>query len=149
MKPTPSTDLQFEGKKISKKKVLKIWKSVTDKPFPFAGIEAFLLRNEEMDRVLSLLEKSPNIKVQGVWEYGKKLGVEGSDAVVFLAELVSGHKDYCILIREQGNFTLEENLKHELEHIARGEVRVHKKEMKGTIHAKYLSSTMHAFKVLA
>lgn len=132
MKPTPSTDLQFEGKKISKKKVSKVWKSVTDKPFPFTGIEAFLLRNDEMDRVLNLLEKSPNIVSQGVWEYGEELNLQGSDAVVFRGKLGSSSKKYIILIKERGNFTLEENLTHELEHIAKGEVRIHCEETKGT-----------------
>ena len=132
MKPTPSTDLQFEGKKISKKEVLKIWKSVTDKPFPFAGIEAFLLRNEEMDRVLNLLEKSPNIVSQSVCEYGEELNLQGADAVVFRGKLGSSSKKHLILIKERSNFTLEENLTHELEHIAKGEVRIHGEEMKGT-----------------
>jgi len=125
MRGTASTEFSFEGKQISEKKMLKVWKSLTSKPFPSSRINAYLLENEEMDRVLSILKKSPNIQVQSMWEYGKRLSVEESDAVIFYAKFVPRRIDYCILIKEDGNFTLDENLKHELEHIAKGEVSIH------------------------
>ena len=111
----------FVGKKISKKKVLNVWKTVTDKPFPFGKIKLYLLKNEEFYRVLNILKKSPNLEDQRIWEYGEKGMDQEIEAVVF----GGGENDYWVFVKKDGKLTLEENLNHELRHIAKGEVALH------------------------
>ena len=106
-------------KKVSKKKMKKIWKNITSKPFP--SIDAYILENKEFKRIMLLLQESSAVVVQDVFEYGKTLDPIGSEAVVFCPDC----SKYLILIKRESLCILKENLKHELEHIAKGEVKQH------------------------
>ena len=118
-----STKFEFKAEKISKKKLQKIWDTITHKPFPHGMIRAFILPNEEMFRVLETLKKSPNIKNVTVPEYGEELGIDDkTDASVFVETRSDDKKGWIIIIKKEGYFTIEENIRHELEHIAKGNI---------------------------
>jgi len=113
---------QFDFKpsaQVSEDVMRKIWLTISEKPFP--SVQAYVLEDREYDRVMWKLDKSPLIKSQGLFEYGKKCSPIGSEAVVFATEAFN----YMVLIKKDSRVSLEENLKHELEHISRGEVKLH------------------------
>jgi uncharacterized protein (DUF2344 family) len=116
------TDFEFDlrpYKKVSKKKMKKIWKDITSKPFP--SIDAYILENKEYERIILLLQESSAVVVQDMFEYGKTLDPVSSEAVVFRPVC----SKYLILIKRESRCTLKENLEHELEHIAKKEVKLH------------------------
>jgi len=104
-------------KQVSKKRMKKVWKSITDSPFP--SVDAYVLEDEEYERVMSTLRKSI-VAVQDQFEYGEMKDPLESEAVVL--RIIS--PEFLILIKKDSAFTLRENLKHELEHIDKGEVRI-------------------------
>ena len=114
-------DFEFDFrpyKKVSKKKMKKIWKTLTSKPFP--PVDAYILENKEYERIMLLLQESSAVVVQDVFEYGKTSDPISAEAVVFPA-----CSKFLILIKRESRCTLKENLEHELDHIAKGEVKLH------------------------
>ncbi len=54
-------------------------------------------------------------------EWGRLLSIEGTDACVFNADRTD-NAQYVILVRRTPYHTLEEIIRHELSHIARGDL---------------------------
>ena len=114
-------EFEFEFKpyrEIPKKKMRKIWNEITNRPFP-RNIKAYILENEEYERVMELLSNCPLIVPDPIYEYNEIVKPVGSEAVCFPTS--SG---ILILIKKNSKCTLKENLKHELEHIAKGELKL-------------------------
>ena len=95
-----------------------MWGQITQKPFP--SVEAYILDSKEYERVMMILKESPNIVVLDRYEYGERVDLIDSNAVVF--HTVS--PENLVLIREEGSKPIKERLRHELEHMAHGEVRL-------------------------
>lgn len=116
--------IQLDGEEISEKKMLRVWQLITEKPFPFGKIEAYLLENEEFERVAGTLDDlagKGKFVDQTLWEYGKKRDFRKADGLTALID-VEGTMCWVILAKKHGKQTLEEILKHELDHISKNEV---------------------------
>ena len=113
---------QFSGDILSKKQLVKTWKSLTRKPFPYGKIRAVVLDTEEADKAWEALRNSHNMRNCSLQEYGKDLPLDrGTTAVTFL-ESRGDSKGWVILIRKDSRVGLAEDLRHELSHIIQGDI---------------------------
>jgi hypothetical protein len=103
---------------VPKKQLLSIWKTLTTTAFP--RVKAFQLSDGDFDRVIRL-KRCEEDEQRELEEWNTILTTEGTDACVFNADGTSG-LDFMILIRENHYHALEEILKHELSHIAKGDL---------------------------
>jgi hypothetical protein len=94
------------------------WNLLTKKPFP--KVAAFQLKDHEFDRIIELMKCAEDERRE-IEEWGRVLSTRGTDACVYNAE-ESADVDYIILIREDLYHNLGDVLKHELSHIARGDL---------------------------
>ena len=123
MQEEPSTNFSLQGEKISKKKVVKTWGSLTNRRFPYGRIKAYVLDNFEMDKALEIARNSSNIKSVTVPEYGREVPLNTSTAAVTLIETrADNSKGWLIFIRKISQVSIQENLEHELNHIIKGDI---------------------------
>ena len=109
---------KLKGEPIPKKQLLPIWKTLTSKPYP--RVKALKLRANDFDRAIRL-RRCREDQLRELREWDNILTTEGTDACVFNTPKTTG-LDYMILIRENHYHKLEKILKHELSHIARGDL---------------------------
>jgi hypothetical protein len=110
--------INVKAKTISRNRIIAIWKMLTKKPFPKVG--AFLLEDNDFDHIIKL-SKCRDDERREIAEWGRVLTTKGTDACVFNAD-ESADVDYVILIRANPYHSFREVLKHELSHIARGDL---------------------------
>lgn len=110
--------VEFEAKTISRKLLASAWITLTDEPLP--KVKAFELEDLDFDRAMKLKRCREDERRELV-EWGRVLSIRGTDACVFNADEVDG-VDYVILIRKSHFHDFKEVLKHELLHIARGDL---------------------------
>lgn len=112
----------IKAEKIPDAKILPIWEALIEKPFP--KVMALQLDDDDFDFVIDQMKRSACGKEdekREVEEWGKILTTRGTDACVFNSDETPG-VDYIILIRKNPYNPLEDILKHELSHIARGDL---------------------------
>jgi hypothetical protein len=107
--------LKLKAKRIPKKQLQQIWKSLTAKPYP--KIKALILSDTDFNRVIER-RQCPEDMMREIEEWGRVLSTKGTDACVFNGEKA----DYIILIRENPYHSIEEIIPHELMHIIRGDL---------------------------
>jgi hypothetical protein len=110
--------IKVKAKTIPNKQLESVWKRLTDKPFP--KVKAFQLNDDDFDRVIRL-KRCEEDELRELKEWGRVLTTEGTDACVFNADELA-NLEHIILVREKPYHSLGEILKHELLHIARGEL---------------------------
>jgi hypothetical protein len=106
------------AKSIPKRQLLLIWKTLTSQPFP--KVKAFQLEDEDFEHVLRL-RNCRDDKRREMKEWGRILSTGGTDACVFNAG-ESADVDYVILFRANPYHDPQVILRHELRHIARGDL---------------------------
>ena len=107
-----------KARMIPRNTVMSAWNLLTKEPFP--KVEAFQLKDGDFDRVMELM-KCADDERREIEEWGRVLSTRGIDACVYNAG-ESADVDYIILIRENPYHKLRDVLKHELSHIARGDL---------------------------
>ena len=118
-----TTYLSLNGEKVSKKRLVRLWKSLTKKPFPYGKIRACILDNAEMNKFLEIAKDSNNIQSITIPEYGKEVPLdEKTAAVIFIETKDSDTKSWMILVRKESQVSVVENLEHELNHIINGDI---------------------------
>ena len=110
--------LKLKAKRIPKKQLLAIWKTLTDKPFP--KIKALVLNDDDFNHVIEH-RHCPGDALRELQEWGRLLSTEGTDACIFNAD-ESAKVDYVILVRENPYHDFKEILEHELLHILKGDL---------------------------
>jgi hypothetical protein len=110
--------LELEIKRIPKKELIMVWKSLTDKPFP--KIKAMILSDDDFNHVIEH-RNCPEDALREIEEWGRILSTKGTDACVFNGD-DKEKADYIILIRKNPYHKLEEIIPHELSHIIRGDL---------------------------
>ncbi len=110
--------IQIKGKIIPKRQLLTAWKTLTTKPFP--KIKAYQLKDTDFNRVIQL-RRCEEDEQRELQEWNTILTTEGTDACVFNSDEKLGC-DFVILVREKPYHSLEKILKHELSHIAKGDL---------------------------
>jgi hypothetical protein len=109
---------KIKARMIPRKRIVSIWKKLTKEPFP--KVAPFQLEDSDFDRVIELM-KCTDDERREIEEWGRVLSARGTDACVFNADEFADF-DYIILIRENPYHRFGEVLKHELSHIARGDL---------------------------
>jgi hypothetical protein len=110
--------IEVKATVISKKQLVSMWKTLTEKPFP--RVKAFRLEDTDFDHLVQLRKCRDDVRRE-LEEWGRVLSTRGTDACVFNAD-ESSNVGYVILIRESPYHTFKEVLEHELSHIARGDL---------------------------
>jgi hypothetical protein len=110
--------IKLKAKPIPKKQLLSTWKTLTCKLFP--RVKAFQLSDADFDTAIQL-KKCKEDELRELEEWSTILTTEGTDACVFNTDEIPG-LDFMILIRENPYHKPDEILKHELSHIARGDL---------------------------
>jgi hypothetical protein len=110
--------MKLTAKPIPKKQLLSVWKTLTYKMFP--RVKAFQLSDYDFKRVIRL-RRCEEDKLRELEEWNTILTTGGTDACVFNTDETPG-LDFMILIRENHYHKLERILKHELSHIAKGDL---------------------------
>jgi len=129
-----TTQLSFTGDILSKKKIVKAWKSLTKKPFPYGKMTACVLESEEVDKAWEILRNSPNIRNCSVQEYGRELPLDKkTTAVTFITTHGEESNGWAIIIRKDSPIGAKEELKHELSHIINGDITLDGKAFGQTI----------------
>jgi len=119
MDPTSTIEgIRVKAKIVPRKKLVSIWKTLTNKPFP--RVKAFLLENSDFDNFVQQT-KSRDDERREKKEWGRILSTEGTDALVCCVEEFAD-VDYLIVVREKPYHNIEEILEHELSHIAKGDL---------------------------
>jgi len=102
--------LSMAGYPFSRKKLEEIWKTLTNKPL--RKVEAYVLEPKEFFRVLGVLKTGGHVTDLLEREYGREDLNYSIEA--FVTQLEEG---YLICIDKGGSHSIEENLRHELNHI--------------------------------
>jgi hypothetical protein len=110
--------IDVKARMIPKKQLVSIWKTLSAKPFP--TVKAFQLEDSDFDRVM-LVRKCRDDEKREIEEWGRVLSAKGTDACIFNTDK-SANVGYIMLIRENPYHDSGEVLKHELSHIARGDL---------------------------
>jgi hypothetical protein len=110
--------IAVKGQPLPEKRLLSLWKTLSRKSFP--KVKAFQLDDADFDRIIKTQRCTVNKRIE-LQEWGRILPTRGTDACVFSAD-PSDNFDYIILIRQSPYHGLSEILKHELSHIARGDL---------------------------
>jgi hypothetical protein len=110
--------IKVNAKTIPKRQLLAEWKTLTDQPFP--KMKAFQLKDGDFNRVMRF-RRCREDEVREVIEWSRVLTAKGTDACVFNADESAG-LEYIILIREKPYHSLHEIIKHELAHVAGGDL---------------------------
>ncbi len=109
---------KLKGHPIPKKKLLEVWKTLSEKPFP--NVKALQLNDNNFNFVLQHRHCIED-DFREILEWGRILSTKGTDACVFNAD-ENATEDFVILVRKNSYHSLEEILLHELSHIARGDL---------------------------
>lgn len=88
--------IKVQAKTIPKRQLISAWRKLTSKPFP--KVKAFLLKDNDFDRVIRL-RRCKEDELGELEEWNTILTTEGTDACIFNAEENSGF-DFIILVRE-------------------------------------------------
>jgi len=110
--------IKIEATPISNRQLFSVWKKLTCKPYP--KVKAFLLSDYDFDRVIHLRGCEED-ELRELEEWNTILTTEGTDACVFNVDDITV-SDFMVLIRVNHYHKLEDILKHELSHIARGDL---------------------------
>jgi len=110
--------IKIEATSISKQQLFSVWKKLTCKPYP--KVKAFLLSDYDFNRVINL-RRCEEDELRELEEWNTILTTEGTDACVFNVDDITV-SDFMVLIRVNHYHKLEDILKHELSHIARGDL---------------------------
>ena len=95
-----------------------MWKQLSQSPFP--RVKTFQLEDSDFDRVM-VLRRCKEDELREIEEWNTILTSEGTDACVFNTDEIPGI-EYVILVRENSYHNLADILKHELSHIAKGDL---------------------------
>lgn len=110
--------IKVKAKVVPKREIISAWKKLTTKAFP--KVIALQLNDEDFNRFIGKV-RCPDDERREMHEWGRILSIRGTDACVFqTAEFVD--VDYVILIRKNPYHKIAAILKHELSHIARGDL---------------------------
>jgi len=105
--------LNFNGHRIPDTRLLKIWNTFfSNKPFP--QVKAYLMRDRDFHKFLEKLLRDGLVINYGLREWGDN-SIKFTTAVCF--DTVNGP---LILVKQGSQYPLDEDLKHELQHIFRG-----------------------------
>jgi hypothetical protein len=107
-----------KAKRIPKKHLLEVWKTLTNKPYP--KIKALVLNDDDFNRIIECRQCTEDM-IREIQEWGRVLPTKGTDACVFNGNYKE-KADFIILIRENPYHQLEEIIPHELSHIIRGDL---------------------------
>ncbi len=110
--------LNLKAKRIPKKQLEPVWKSLTDKPYP--KIKALILNDSDFNHIIEL-RQCPEDMMREIEEWGRVLTTKGTDACIFNGDYKEKN-EYTILIREKPYHKIEEIIPHELSHIIRGDL---------------------------
>jgi hypothetical protein len=110
--------VKFRVRAIPRKLLALIWTTLTDESFP--KVKAFQLEDSDFDRAMKL-RKCREDERRELMEWGRVLSIGGTDACVLNADEIHG-VEYVILIRKSHYHDLKKVLRHELSHIARGDL---------------------------
>jgi hypothetical protein len=110
--------VRFKARVIPRTQLVSVWKVLTSEPLP--KVKAFQLEDDDFDYVMQLRQNKED-EIRERIEWGRVLSIEETDGCVFNA-VESFDADYIILVRENPYHALEEVLKHELSHIAKGDL---------------------------
>ena len=108
----------MDVKPIHQNKLVKIWKTLSSKPLP--RVKAFKLTDEDFNYVIDH-RRCPADDTREIYEWGKILSTNGTDACVFNTNKADD-SEYVIIVRENPYHSLDEIIVHELSHIARGDL---------------------------
>lgn len=110
--------IHMDAKRIREDKLVKAWKTLSSTPMP--KIEAFKLTDQDFNYVIDH-RRCPADDLREIYEWGRTLSTNGTDACVFNANKTDDAK-YVIIIRENPYHSLDEIVVHELTHIAQGDL---------------------------
>jgi hypothetical protein len=110
-------EFNLKVQRIPKNQLAREWKNISPKPFP--KVAAFKLTAQDFEHVL-LHRNCLEDKEREILEWGRVLSTDGTDACVFNAE--SAGADFIILVRENPYHSFKEIIRHELTHIANGDL---------------------------
>jgi hypothetical protein len=110
--------LKVEAKEIPTKQLASAWKTLSVEPFP--KVKAFQLEDSDFERIIKRRKCWGDVRRE-LMEWGRVLTVRGTDACIFNADEFPD-TDYVILIRASPYHGFTQILKHELRHIARGDL---------------------------
>ena len=110
--------IKVKAKTIPKETLVSVWKTLTGEQFP--KVTAFQLNDNDFNRVIQL-RRCREDERREMEEWGRILTTKDTDACVLTANEPAG-LDYMILIRENPYHSLREIIRHELSHIARGDL---------------------------
>jgi hypothetical protein len=111
-------EIETRAQRIPKKQLASAWKRVSSKPMP--KVKAFKLRDEDFNHVIEN-RRCIEDDLREVEEWGRVLPTRGTDACVFNGDKTDD-AEYIILVRENPYHSLSEIIRHELSHIARGDL---------------------------
>ncbi len=110
--------IRVKAKAIPKELLLSAWKTMTTEQFPKA--KAFQLNDHDFNRIIQL-RRCVEDEEREMEEWGRVLTTTGTDACV-LTGTEHVDVDYIILIRKNPYHSLKEIIRHELSHIAKGDL---------------------------
>jgi hypothetical protein len=110
--------LKLKAERIPKTQLNRQWKTLSQKPMP--KIAAFRVEDEDFEHVLIHLNCPENLERE-ILEWGRMLSREGTDACVFNGE-ENLNADYIILVRQNPYHPFTKIIRHELAHIANGDL---------------------------
>jgi len=110
--------IRIKAATIPRQHLLSAWKALTSKPFP--KVKGFRLSDSDFERITQL-RRCREDERREMEEWGRVLSTSRTDACVFNTN-ETGDGDYIILIREKTYHSIGEIIKHELSHIAEGDL---------------------------
>jgi hypothetical protein len=110
--------LRVEAEVIPKKAVVSLWKTLTKKAFP--KVKVYQIGDADFESIVEL-SKTRDDEKRELKEWGRVLPPEGTDAIVYDTDEFPD-VDYVILIRDNPYHSLSRVVKHELSHIAKGDL---------------------------
>jgi hypothetical protein len=111
-------EIETRAKRIPKRQLASEWKRVSSKPLP--KVKAFKLQDEDFNQVIEH-RRCLEDDLREVEEWGRVLSTKGTDACVFNGD-ETVDAEYIILVRENPYHSFSNIIRHELSHIARGDL---------------------------
>jgi len=110
--------LRVRARVVPKKEIVSLWKALSKEAFP--KVRVYQVGDSDFESVVEL-SKTRDDEKRELKEWGRILSPESTDAIVFDTD-ESPDVDYVILIRENPYHSLPQVVKHELSHIAKGDL---------------------------
>jgi len=109
---------------ISINRLKTIWKSISGKPFPSEKIRAFVVDENEFDRIQEVLKNYAGIRNLSIQEYEVDSPLNDKDTNAFTTVEIwpDGSKGFLIVIEQESPLTIKNRLIHELKRIAEKEI---------------------------